>query len=97
MVKLSAPRTGFLYPFHILSLVLISFRGLVYPKSTVLARRIKPKKNLKDTIGNRTRNLLVSERCLNQLQYGVSQEKPVKQIIPLFILSLIGDDFLLLS
>jgi hypothetical protein len=56
MVRLSALRTGRLYPQEIF-LVFISVRGWVDPRGHSAARRIMSMKNSNDTIGNRTRDL----------------------------------------
>ena len=56
VVRLSALRTGHLYPQEI-SLVLISIRGWVDPQGHSAAGRIISMKNSNDTIGNRIRDL----------------------------------------
>ena len=54
VVRLSALRTGLLYPEEVF-LVLISVRGWVDPQGHSAAGRIMSMKNSNDTIGNRTR------------------------------------------
>ena len=56
VVKLSALRTGLLYPQEML-LVLISVRGCVDPKGYSAIGRIMSMKNSNDTIWNRTSDL----------------------------------------
>jgi hypothetical protein len=58
VVRLSAIRTGRLYPQEIF-LVLISVRGWVEPPGHSATDRIMLMKNGTDTIGNRTRDLPV--------------------------------------
>ena len=58
LVRLSALGNGHLYPQEIF-LVLVSLRGWVDPQGHNTAGRIMSIKNSNDTIGNRTRDLLI--------------------------------------
>jgi hypothetical protein len=66
VVRLSALRTGRLYPQEIFLVLRLS-----QLQGHSGARKIISIKNFNDTIGNRTRDLPAVVQCLNQLHYRV--------------------------